>query len=127
MRVIATERPPALVVHSARRPIAAVDVPGLKQALLHGLIGAPIEGADMSIEKHPAGASPADPAATPATPVTGGPFLEPADQVVAPDTLDEVRRVASCLPNDADDKSDAGSETTDHDAAGWRADPLAKP
>jgi hypothetical protein len=35
--------------------------------------------------------------------------------------LDEVRAVAACLPNDADDVSDAGSETTDHHDAGWRA------
>lgn len=61
------------------------------------------------------------------TSATERPLVEPADQVVAPDPLDEVRPVAACLPNDADDQSDAGSETTDHDDEGWRADPLAKP
>jgi hypothetical protein len=29
--------------------------------------------------------------------------------------------------NDADDKSDAGKPTTDHEAEGWRATPPAKP
>lgn len=73
---------------------------------------------------------PQDPASgddAPVTPATERPLLEPADLVVAPDPLDEVRPVAACLPNDADDQSDAGSETTDHDDEGWRADPLAKP
>lgn len=73
---------------------------------------------------------PGDPAyndAETVTPTTARPLVEPADQVVAPDPLDEVRPVAACLPNDADDQTDAGSETTDHEDAGWRADPLAKP
>jgi hypothetical protein len=30
-------------------------------------------------------------------------------------------------PNDADDRSDAGLPTTDHEAEGWRATPPAKP
>ena len=30
-------------------------------------------------------------------------------------------------PNDADDASDAGRPTTDHEAEGWRATPPAKP
>jgi hypothetical protein len=29
--------------------------------------------------------------------------------------------------NDADDRSDAGCPTTDHEARGWRATPPAKP
>lgn len=64
---------------------------------------------------------------TPITEATERPLVEPADQVAPPDPLDEVRPVAACLPNDADDTSDAGSITTDHDAEGWRAEPLAKP
>jgi hypothetical protein len=33
----------------------------------------------------------------------------------------------SLVPNDADDKSDAGLPTTDHEAKGWRKTPNAKP
>ncbi|WP_156678242.1 hypothetical protein [Sphingomonas profundi] len=58
---------------------------------------------------------------------TDRPLVEPAEQVVAPDPLDEVRPVAACLPNDADDTSDAGQFTTDHENEGWKAEPLAKP
>ena len=65
--------------------------------------------------------------AAPITPATERPLVQPASEVVAPDPLDEVRPVAACLPNDADDQSDAGSVTTDHENAGWRADRLAKP
>ena len=68
-----------------------------------------------------------DPETPPITPDTTRPLVEPATQVVAPDPLDEVRPVAACLPNDADDTSDAGLPTTDHDDVGWKADPLAKP
>ena len=63
----------------------------------------------------------------PITPATRRPLVEAEEHVVAPDPLDEVRPVAACLPNDADDTSDAGKPTTDHEAAGWRAEPLAKP
>jgi hypothetical protein len=33
----------------------------------------------------------------------------------------------SRVPNDADDKSDTGRPTTDHEAEGWRATPPLKP
>lgn len=33
----------------------------------------------------------------------------------------------SCKPSDADDGSDAGRPTTDHDATGWRAIDPVKP
>lgn len=46
----------------------------------------------------------------------------------APRTEDDARVVdLSEVPNDADDRSDAGVPTTDHDPVGWRADPPSKP
>ncbi|CAN5289397.1 hypothetical protein BH10PSE13_BH10PSE13_09040 [soil metagenome] len=33
----------------------------------------------------------------------------------------------SCMPNDADDRSDDDRPTTDHDARGWRAIDPVKP
>ena len=33
----------------------------------------------------------------------------------------------ACLPNDADDHSEAGRPTSDHEAEGWRATPAGKP
>ncbi len=67
------------------------------------------------------------PEPSPITADTDRPLVEPAEQLAPPDPLDEVRPVAACLPNDADDTSDAGKPTTDHDATGWRAEPIAKP
>ena len=79
----------------------------------------------MTTDKQPQ--SPASDDSEPVTPATERPLVEPADEVMAPDPLGEARPVAACLPNDADDTSDAGSETTDHEDAGWRANRLAKP
>lgn len=79
----------------------------------------------MTTDKQPSDPTSYHP--VPVTPATERPLVEPADHVVAPDPLDEVRPVAACLQNDADDASDAGSETTDHENEGWRADRLAPP
>lgn len=53
------------------------------------------------------------------------PQAKPATQTprVQDDSLIDLSRA----PNDADDTSDAGRPTTDHDAAGWRKTPAAKP
>lgn len=82
----------------------------------------------MNIKEQPPVPKSDEPATvTPVTPATERPLVEPADQVVAPDPLGEARPMAACLPNDADDLSDAGSETTDRENEGWRANRLSKP
>jgi hypothetical protein len=42
-------------------------------------------------------------------------------------TQDKALIDLSLVPNDADDHSDDGRPTTDHDAKGWRETPAAKP
>lgn len=48
------------------------------------------------------------------------PKSTPANEVVTPRTEDAPGDL-SAAPNDADDTSDAGRPTTDHDAEGWRS------
>jgi hypothetical protein len=50
-----------------------------------------------------------------------------ADEVIAPDPLADMRSKAACLPDDADDNSDAGMPTTSHEDEGWRSAPIFKP
>jgi hypothetical protein len=42
-------------------------------------------------------------------------------------TADDPQVDLSLAPNDADDDSDAGRPTTDHDTVGWRSTPPSKP
>lgn len=55
------------------------------------------------------------------------PKILPAGEVVPPDSLTDVRSKAAFLPDDADDDSDAGMPTTDHENEGWRSVPIFRP
>jgi hypothetical protein len=57
----------------------------------------------------------------------GEPNVLREDEVISPGSLGEARPKASCLPDDADDNSDAGLPTTDHDNEGWRSVPISRP
>jgi len=50
-----------------------------------------------------------------------------AEELVPPDPVGDMKRVAGSLPADRDDVSDDGMPVTDHDDSGWRAARWWKP